>query len=322
MDKKYDVICIGQVVQDILVTNIPEDALTCGRDTFLADEILMSAGGDAANEASVLAKLGSRSALLTRLDKLEAGNMIFDDLTRLGVDTSLLVRPDDCRTFSTVVVVKPDGDHIFFAGPGRNFTLELSDVDMSVFEQARFVTAGSLYSLGSLDGEGIARIFEKARSAGAVTVADMNYDGENRGPHGSDPVYPFTDYLMPSENEAQYVTGETDPDKIADYFLAHGVGNVVLKLGGEGCFFKNGRERFFMDPYKVSPMDTTGCGDNFVAAFIHGLLKGMSHEEAADFACAAGALNSLGLGAHSYIQSEEQVLEFMKQAEKVKILGR
>ena len=50
MDKKYDVICIGQVVQDILVTNIPEDALTCGRDTFLADEILMSAGGDAAIE--------------------------------------------------------------------------------------------------------------------------------------------------------------------------------------------------------------------------------------------------------------------------------
>ena len=29
-EKKYDAICIGQIVQDILVTNIPEEALTSG----------------------------------------------------------------------------------------------------------------------------------------------------------------------------------------------------------------------------------------------------------------------------------------------------
>ena len=43
--KEFDVISIGQIVQDILVTNIPEDAMTCGKDTFMADEILMSSGG-------------------------------------------------------------------------------------------------------------------------------------------------------------------------------------------------------------------------------------------------------------------------------------
>ena len=48
-------------------------------------------------------------------------------------------------------------------------------------------------------------------------------------------------------------------------------------------------------------------------------VEGMSHEEAADFACAAGALNSLGLGAHSYIQSEEQVVEFMRTGKKNRI---
>ncbi len=319
MEKRYDVICIGQVVQDILVTNIPEDALTCGKDTFLADEILMSAGGDAANEASVLAKLGSRSALLTRLDKKEAGNMIFDDLSRQGVDTSLLIRPEDCRTFTAIVVVKPDGSHIFFDGPGHNFTPKLSDVDLSVFGSTRFVTAGSLYALGELDGEGIAKIFRAAQEAGAVTVADMNFDSEGKGPQAADPVYPHTDYLMPSYDEAVYVTGEREPERIADYFLARGVGNVVLKLGGEGCFFKNRETSFYTDPYQVAPVDTTGCGDNFVAAFVHGLLKGMSHEETADFACAAGALNSLGLGAHSYIQSEEQVVEFMRTGKKNRI---
>ena len=95
--------------------------------------------------------------------------------------------------------------------------------------------------------------------------------------------------------------------------------NVVLKLGGEGCFFKNAEKRFYTDPFKIKPMDTTGCGDNFVAAFVHCLLKGMEPEDCAEFACAAGALNSQGLGAHLYIESEQQILDFMKTAEKVKI---
>ena len=317
--KEFDVISIGQIVQDILVTNIPEDAMTCGKDTFMADEILISSGGDAVNEAAILAKLGNHAALLTRLDKQAVGEMIYGDLTRQGIDTSLLIRPDDCRTFTAIVVINPKGDHIFFDGPGHNFTPKLSDFDMSVFEKTRAVTAGSLFALGELDTDGIDQIFKKAQESGAFTVADMNFDSTGLGPHGVDKVFPYTDYLMPSFDEAEYVTGKKDPDEIADYFLAHGVKNVVLKLGGEGCFFKNAEKRFYTDPFKIRPMDTTGCGDNFVAAFVHCLLKGMEPEECAEFACAAGALNSQGLGAHLYIESEQQILDFMKTAEKVKI---
>lgn len=317
--KEFDVICIGQIVQDILVTNIPENALTSEKDTFLADEILMSSGGDAVNEAAMLAKFGNRCALLTRLDKKEVGDMIYADLTRQGVDTSLLVRPDDCRTFTAIVVIKPNGDHIFFDGPGHNYTLRMSDIDMSVFERTRAVTAGSLFALGELDTCGIEQIFRKAQESGALTIADMNNDSDKKGPRAVEKVYPYTDYLMPSYDEAIYVTGEKDPDKIADYFLDAGVKNVVLKLGGEGCFFKNREKRFFTDPFRVSPVDTTGCGDNFVAAFVHCLLKGMEPEECAEFACAAGALNSQGLGAHLHIQSEAQVEAFMKTAQKARI---
>lgn len=315
-NKKYDVICIGQVVQDIMVTNIPENALTSGTDTVMAGQVLLASGGDAVNEAAMLAKLGNHSALLTRLDKRNVGDMIYGDLVREGVDTSLLTRPDDCKTFSTVVVVKQNGDHSFLIGPGENFMLKMSDIDLSVFEETRAVTAGSIYGLGELDTGGLAVIFEKAQKAGAITLADMNFDTLGLGPHAIDSVYPYTDYLMPSYDEAVYVTGERGPDKIADVFLAAGVKNVVLKMGEEGCFFKSAKKRFFTDPYKVNPVDTTGCGDNFVAAFLHCLLKGMEPEECAEFACGAGALNSQGIGAHLYVRSEDHIRQFMASAEK------
>ena len=282
----------------------------------MAGQVLLASGGDAVNEAAMLAKLGNHSALLTRLDKRNVGDMIYSDLVREGVDTSLLTRPDDCKTFSTVVVVKENGDHSFLIGPGENFMLKMSDIDLSVFEETRAVTAGSIYGLGELDTGGLAVIFEKAQKAGAVTLADMNFDTLGLGPHAIDSVYPYTDYLMPSYDEAVYVTGEKEPDKIADVFLAAGVKNVVLKMGEEGCFFKSAEKRFFIDPYKVNPVDTTGCGDNFVAAFLHCLLKGMEPEACAEFACGAGALNSQGIGAHLYIQSEEHIRQFMASAEK------
>ena len=127
-----------------------------------------------------------------------------------------------------------------------------------------------------------------------------------------DIVYPFIDYLMPSIEEAVYVTGETDEKGAARRLLEKGAGTVVIKLGGQGCYVRTREKEFYEDPFEVVVTDTTGCGDNFVAGFIHSILKGMSLEEGARFACAAGALNAQMLGGHIGIVSETQVETFMK----------
>lgn len=318
-EKIYDVICIGQVVQDILVTNVPENSFMRDTDTVQADSLRLTSGGDAANEAVVLARLGDKAALLSRIDRRNVGNMIYEEMVEEGVDTSLLLRLEDCETFTSIVCIHPSGDHDFIVGPGKNYTLEMNDFDLDIFKKTRAVSAASLFGLGTLDTDGIDVIFRTAQEAGALTIADMNYDLEGIGPDGVKNVYPHTDYLMPSFNEAVYVTGKKDPDEVADFFLEKGVKNVVLKMGGDGCFFKNASERFYVDPFDVKPIDTTGCGDNFVAAFTHALLRGMTNRECAEFASAAGAINSLGIGAHMHIQSEQQVLDYMRTAKKREI---
>lgn len=319
MDKKYDVICIGQAVQDILTTNVPKDAFMRETNTVKADSLTITTGGDAVNEAIVLSRLGNKSSVVVRLDKRNIGDMIYRDLQDENVDVSLVARKDDCENFTSMIFIHPDGDHDFIVGPGKDYTLARSDVDFSVFTQTRAVSAASLFTLGELDTNGIAEIFRIAQEAGACTFADANFDLDGIGPDAIKNIYPHTDYLIPSLDEAVYMTGKKDPDEIADWFLAHGVKNVMLKLGGEGCFFKNKEERFFMDPYEVTPIDTTGCGDNFAASFIHGILKGMSHKECAEFACGAGGLNSQAIGAHMHILSEEQIRDFMSKTAKRKI---
>lgn len=319
-DKIYDVICIGQVVQDILTTNVPENAFMMDTDTVMADSLTLASGGDAANEAVVLARLGDKPALLSRVDTRNVGNMIYEDMKSEGVDTSLLLRLDECETFTSMVFIHPNGDHDFIVGPGKNYAPQMKDFDLNIFKKTRAVSAASLFALGELDTDGIDLIFKTAKEAGAFTVADMNFDLQGIGPHAIRKVYPYTDYLMPSFGEAVFVTGKKDPDEIADYFLAEGVKNVVLKMGGDGCFFKNAQERFYVDPFDVAPVDTTGCGDNFVAAFIHARLKGMDHRACAEFASAAGAINSMGIGAHMHIHSEQQVIDYMRTTRKREVV--
>lgn len=319
--KKFDVICIGQVVQDILTTNVPENAFTGETDTVMADSLTIATGGDAANEAVILSRLGNKVSLLARLDKRNIGNMIYDDMRAEGVDMTWSPRLDNCENFTSMVFIHPSGDHNFIVGPGKNYLPKKTDFDLELFKQARVVSAASLFALGELDTDGIEKIFRIAQESGAYTVADMNFDLEGIGPNGVQKAYPYIDYLMPSLSEAIYVTGLHDPDEIAEYFLAAGVKNVVLKLGGDGCFFRNREERFYMDAFEITPKDTTGCGDNFVAAFIHALLKGETHYECCEYGSAAGALNSFGIGAHMYIKSEQQILDFIATASK-RIMNR
>lgn len=318
MNKKYDVICIGCIDQDIVISNIPYDALT--RDTSVADDGFITSGGDAANQAVNLSYLGSKTALLVRLGTDTVGNTVYSGLENDPLDLSLIIRDDRAVTMLSIVVIKPDGERSFLVKPGNEyFHLKSQDVSDEALSQTRAITIGSLFCLPGLDGPGVADILERAHKYDVTTICDITYDLNHIGPDAQRCVYPHVDYMIPSMEEALYTTGETDPDKIADIFLSWGVKNVLLKLGSKGCFFKNSTERFFSDPYQITTVDTTGCGDSFVAAFTHALLKGWSHEKCADFACATGALNATGLGAHLTIKSEQQVLDFMASTPKIAV---
>lgn len=178
-------------------------------------------------------------------------------------------------------------------------------------ERAKIISAASLYSLGEMDGEGIRKVFRRAKESDTLTVADLNTDLRELGPSAFDDLYVDIDYLLPSFEEAQYVTGNDELQNMAEYFLKKGARHVVIKCGSKGAYYQDESEKFFIDAFPVKAVDTTGCGDNFVAGFIHGLLRGWTHRECVRFACAAGAVNAMSYGGHLGITGEEQVLKFL-----------
>ena len=49
-------------------------------------------------------------------------------------------------------------------------------------------------------------------------------------------VIPYLDLFMPSVEEAAKISGETEPEKIADKFFEMGAKNVIIKVGKDGAY--------------------------------------------------------------------------------------
>lgn len=315
--EKYDIFCIGACVQDILLEGIEEEDFK--NSVTVLKRVVFTSGGDATNEAVVLSRLGNRTALLAKIDAGMAGNSVYQDLQNEGVDTSQIVRDENSRSTTAFVAIDSKGNHKFFLAKGENEGIALDEIDRERFKDTRAVCVGSMFTSYHLDRCGMKELMESAREAGAVTFADMDHDVEKLGPHAMDHVLPYVDYLLPSIDEALYITGEQDEKKAAARILDRGVKTVVIKLGEKGCYVRNAETEFYTDPFYIEAKDTTGCGDNFVAGFIHSVLKGKTLSESARFACAAGAVNSTRIGGHMAVRSEKQIEEFMHSTAQRKV---
>ena len=84
---------------------------------------------------------------------------------------------------------------------------------------------------------------------------------------------------MPNAIELKQLTGEADYRRGAEFLLAKGVKIVAVKLGAEGCYVTDGRERHLIEAFKVKAVDTTGAGDAFCSGFLYGLLKEKTLQE-------------------------------------------
>ena len=76
--------------------------------------------------------------------------------------------------------------------------------------------------------------------------------------------------------------------------------------------FKNSEQTIRLAAHKITAVDTTGAGDNFLAAFASEILRGSKVKDALVFANACGAICSTAVGASTALKGRQQVLDFAK----------
>ena len=281
------------------------------------ESIAMHLGGDAANEAAALSRLGHRAALVSLVGRDGAGDFVRGALERHGVDTRWIVRRDRLDTGINIVLVRPDGERSFITnknGSLRRLSLQdiLPALEDPAFAKARICCLASLFVSPMLSLSDTEALLGRVKAMGLTVCADTTRPKNGETVQALGGILSKLDYFFPNLAEAAAITGQSDPDAIADALLGTGVRHVILKLGGKGCLAADAHRRAIVPGFAVSRcVDTTGAGDTFAAGFISALLEGGDMASCARYANAAASICVENVGASPEALSRKAVLARM-----------
>lgn len=307
---RYDYAAAGFYTFDCLgwpVADVPP-----GGGTNFIREITLAVSGAAGTAAIAAAKLGLKTLAIGGYGQDMTGDWAVARLAEFGIDTSGLQRMAGVPSSSSIVLTRADGSRpaLHVKGATGHFTVPPADFDRVT--DARIFHLGGVGLMDAMDGAPNAALMRHAKARGCITTVDV-FAGSREDMADVAAVLPWTDYFIPSVEEARALTGLTDLDAMAQAFLDLGAGACVFTLGAEGAYYRDGQGLCFTIPaFAIDVVCTCGCGDVFNAGFATGLLHGMTPQDCVRLAQACSALNATGLGSQAGIVSLPDTLTFMK----------
>lgn len=282
-----EVLCAGIIVADHVCT--PIDHLPAAGELVMADDMLLTIGGCAANAAVDLAKMGVRAAIAGRVGGDVFGRVVGELLREAGVDVSALTTSTTAPTSQTLIVNVRGEDRRFIHTFGANSEFGPPDVPAELLARCKVLYLGGYLVMPGVAQEDLAALFQTARTLGIQTVLDVVVPGAGDYIPRFEKLLPYTDVFLPNNDEAERITGERDPLLQAETFRRLGAGTVVITLGGAGSVLVRDGLRLRAGAYTVPFVDGSGGGDAFDAGYIYGLLRGLSPEDCLRYASALGA---------------------------------
>jgi sugar/nucleoside kinase (ribokinase family) len=287
MPQSPEVLCAGIIVADHVCTPIPH--VPAAGELVMADSMLLTIGGCAANAAVDLAKMGIRAAVVGRVGADAFGRVVTDLLRAHDVDVGHVQVTPELDTSQTLIVNVAGQDRRFIHTFGANGAFRAADIPRDALAHVRVLYLGGYLLMPKIVQEEVVPVFEEARRLGVKTVLDVATPGKANYLPRLEKLLPHVDVFLPNNHEGELISGERDPLKQAEFFQRLGVKTCVITMGGEGAILVQDGLRLRAAIYPVHYVDGSGGGDAFDAGFICALLQGARPEDCLRVASALGA---------------------------------
>lgn len=249
--------------------------------------VTVSLGGVGRNIAHNLSLMGTDVRMLTAFGQDLHGQKVASSCAELGIDVSHALRCSDAATSTYLYIADSQGE------------MAVAISDMSVCDR---ITPA--YLAANLP------LLQNAR----VVVADANIPAESlvylaqncHAPLFADPVstakasklLPILSKihtLKPNRLEAELLSGvkivsAADAEAAARALLEKGVHRVFISMGAEGVYAADENKQLWLQNLPGNMVNTTGCGDAFMAALVWAYLEDMDLRQTALAGLAAGAI--------------------------------
>ncbi|PBB18519.1 5-dehydro-2-deoxygluconokinase [Mesorhizobium sp. WSM4313] len=300
-----------------------------------------SVGGCPANISVGTARLGLRSALLTRVGDEQMGRFIREQLRREGVSVDGLKTDKERLTALVLLSVESEGvsPMIFYRSDCADMALAEEDIDEAFIASARsVVVTGTHFSRPNSDAAQ-RKAIRLMKARGGKVVFDIDYRPNLWGLAGhaegferyvkSDrvsaqlkTVLPDCDLIVGTEEEIMIASGADDCLSALKTIRALSPATIVLKRGAKGCIVYDGpisddlEDGIVGKGFPIEIYNVLGAGDAFMSGFLRGWLGGESFATAATWANACGAFAVSRLLCAPEYPTFEELQFFLKHGSK------
>lgn len=293
MAKPLDVITIGRSSVDLYGAQVGgrlEDMRTFRKYV----------GGSPTNMSTGAARLGLKSALITRVGDEHMGRFLREELAAEGVDVRGVKTDPERLTALVILGIRDDRQFplIFYRENCADMALSEEDIDPAFIAEARAVVVTGTHLSHPRTEAAVLKALRLARESGARTALDIDYrpnlwglaghgDGENRFIASAAVTRRLQahlgrfDLIVGTEEEFHIAGGTTDTVAALRTVRALTPATLVCKRGPMGASAFAGAIPDSLDDGEVGPgfpvevFNVLGAGDGFMA----GLLKGWLADE-------------------------------------------
>lgn len=307
-NRALDVVTIGRVSVDLYGQQVG------GRLEDMAS-FAKYVGGCPANISVGCARLGLKSALISRVGDEHMGRFVREQLQREGVETRGLIT-DPARLTALVILGIRDRETfplIFYRENCADMALNEADIDEDLIASAKAVVVTGTHFTTPSVAAASRRAMALARRHGAKVVLDIDYRpvlwgltghglGERRFMDNAavtahlQEILPDCDLVVGTEEEIHIAGGSTDTLAALRAVRRSTAAIIVMKRGALGCVaFPEAipariEDGVVAEGFPVEIYNVLGAGDGFMSGFLRGYLDGRTLREACRYANACGAL--------------------------------
>ena len=307
--RDFDLACLGRLAVDLYAEQF-------GSALEAARSMAMYLGGSSANLAFGVARLGLRSAMISRVGNEQMGRFLTSTLQANGCDVSQ-VQIDPQRLTALVLLGIKDRDTfplLFVRENCADMAVDAALIHEDFIARCRAlaITGTHLSTPGTRAASQKALAF--AQQHGVVRVLDIDYRpvlwgltsrgaGENRYVADAavtrqlQEMLPQFDLLVGTEEEF-FIAGGVPNDLMASLRAVRALSQAVLvvKRGAAGCTVIEGAVPAAIDDAptfhgeRVEVLNVLGAGDAFLSGLMASLLQGKDWAQATQTANACGAI--------------------------------
>ncbi|WP_122423241.1 bifunctional 5-dehydro-2-deoxygluconokinase/5-dehydro-2-deoxyphosphogluconate aldolase [Pseudomonas viridiflava] len=306
--RQLDLICLGRLGVDLYAQQV-------GARLEDVSSFAKYLGGSSANIAFGTARLGLKSAMLSRVGDDHMGRFLVESLAREGCDVSAIKRDPERLTAMVLLGLKDRETFplVFYRENCADMALRAEDIDEGLIASSKaLLITGTHFSTDQVFKASI-QALDYAEKHQVHRVLDIDYrpvlwglagkaDGETRFVADQNVsqhvqrILPRFDLIVGTEEEFLIAGGATDLLSALRTVREHTAATLVVKLGPQGCTVIHGaiparlEDGAIYPGVRVEVLNVLGAGDAFMSGFLSGWLKDASDERCCQLANACGGL--------------------------------